>query len=201
MARNRSRTSSPPVPVRPARRAIRPLQLWAAIAAVAVLGTGAAVFLAAQPAPGHEWHALPPDLGRIRWVSTTTDPNIDPPLAPDWIRKLHANHIPFPTDLPLTPPGASFGSNASGAVWYLIQNNRPTNDLWHAEKSSVKITDATGKDVPWPGGTGSALVDGERRLQYLYLGVPSSLSGTGARLHLRVARFDGPTSAEVSLPF
>jgi hypothetical protein len=151
------------------------------------------------------WQPLKPDFGRIRWVETSASPTVDPPLAPEWVRNLHRRGIPWPTDLPLTPPGASFGANPGAAAWFLVQSNRPSLEMWTVDKRTVKLTDAAGREVPWPGGSGAALVDAERRLQYVYLGVPRELSGTGARVRFRLTRFQatgpGPTSEEVSLPF
>jgi hypothetical protein len=69
------------------------------------------------------------------------------------------------------------------------------------DKGSVKILDAANKEVPWPGGSGAVLVDSDRRLQYVYLGVPGELSGKGARITFRLNRFDGPTTDPVILPF
>jgi hypothetical protein len=187
-----------PPPDRSPRR--RP---WRLIALVIFLI--AAVYVA-WPKP-HGWQPLRPRLGRIRWVSTRTDFLVEHPLAPGWIRSLHKAGIPWPTDLPLEPLGATFGSGGQQtSAWYLIQSAKSTQDLWHVDKPSIRITDAGGQTVEWPGGTGSVLVDDHRRLQLLYLGVPQALSGKGAHLHFRLARFgegSGPEvrSEEVDVPF
>jgi len=150
------------------------------------------------------WYSLGDPYGRIRWVATRSEAAIEPPVAPEWVRDLRRRGIPWPTDLPLEPLGASFGAPSGAArpvAWFLIQSSQPSQDLWHVDKSSVKITDSAGKEHPWPGGSGAVLVDADRRLQYLYLGIDPELSGKGARLHFRLARFDGPTTELVSVPF
>lgn len=193
---SRRRSTTPTAPPRPARTR----RNWTLVFLGFLLLVAAVI---AWPHP-HGWQSLGATHGRIRWVATRSDPAIEPPIAPDWIRDLRARGIPWPTDLPLEPLGASFGSPSSTGrpvAWYLIQSSQPSQDLWHVDKESVKIRDAAGKEVPWPGGSGAVLVDPERRLQYLYLGVPLELSGTGARLHFRLAHFGGSTTETVSMPF
>jgi hypothetical protein len=159
------------------------------------------IIRAVGPSPGDRgWRSLGKDAGRIRWVETRTDGSTEAPLAPGWIRDLNTRGIPWPSDLPLAPLPASFGSNPAVA-WYVIRSARPSRELWHLDKESVHLTDASGNEVPWEGATGAVLIDSERRLQYLHVGVPRELSGTGARLRLRVSRFEGPVSREVRLPF
>ena len=148
-------------------------------------------------------------MGAIRWAETTTDANVEPPLAPKWIRDLREKGIPWPTDQPLKPTGAMFGAMGGGAqqtaAWYLIQSKNASNELWSLDKESVRMTDAQGKEQSWPGGSGSALVDSDRKLQYVYLIVPKDLSGTGATLRFRLRRGYSATSnertEEVTLPF
>ncbi|MCC2670413.1 MAG: hypothetical protein K0Q72_2884 [Armatimonadetes bacterium] len=157
----------------------------------------------AWPHP-HGWQSLGAPHGRIRFVLTRSEASIEPPVAPDWIRKFRSYGIPWPTDLPLEPIGASFGSPSPGgnpAAWYLIQSAQPSNELWHVEKTSVKLKDAAGKEIDWPGGSGAVLVNSDRRLQFIYLGVPSGLSNTGCQIQFRLSRFDGPTTDLVTLPF
>jgi hypothetical protein len=177
---------------------------WLALALFVLAGFA----LLTQP-NAHRWMALPPNMGRIRWAETTTDTNVEPPLAPKWIRDMHDKGIPWPTDQPLKPTGAMFGAIGGGseqtAVWYLIQSRISSNELWSLEKETVRMTDAQGKEQPWPGGSGSALVDSDRKLQYVYMIVPKELSGTGATLHFQLRRGFGVTPADrsnsVSLPF
>jgi hypothetical protein len=73
------------------------------------------------------------------------------------------------------------------------------------EKESVQMIDAQGKEQPWLGGTGSDLVDSDRKLQYVYMIVRKDLSGTGATLRFRLRRGFGVQPADrsddVSLPF
>jgi hypothetical protein len=186
----------------PSRRRFR--KRWLALAMLVLAGFA----LFTQPNP-HGWKPLPPNMGRIRWAETTTDANVEPPLAPKWIRDLHERGIPWPTDQPLKPTGAMFGAMGGGseqtAAWYLIQSKTASNELWSLEKDTVKMLDALGNERPWPGGSGSALVDSDRKLQYVYLLVPKELSGTGATLRLRFRRGFGATptdrSEEVALPF
>ena len=157
----------------------------------------------AWPHP-HGWQSLGAPYGRARWAATRTDSAIEPPIAPEWIRNLRKRGIPWPTDLPLEPLGASFGApspNGRPAAWFLVQSAQPSQELWHVDKGSVKILNAANKEVPWPGGSGAVLVDSDRRLQYVYLGVPPELSGKGARITFRLSRFDGPTTDPVILPF
>lgn len=147
-------------------------------------------------------------MGRIRWVETKTDALVEHPLAPGWIRSLRKAGIPWPTDLPLEPLGATFGGGEGGqtSAWYLVQSAEPTLQLWHVDKKSLRVTDASGKAVEWPGGTGSVLVDSHRRLQLLYVGVPPDLSRKGGHLRFRLSRFGDEghqetRTAEVDLPF
>ena len=157
----------------------------------------------AWPHP-HGWQSLGAPHGRIRFVVTRSETSIEPPVAPDWIRKFRSAGIPWPTDLPLEPLGASFGTPSSAghpAAWYLIQSAQPSKELWHVDKETVKIKDASGKELSWPGGSGAVLVNSDRRLQFVYLGVPDGLAGSGAQLQFRVSRFDGPASELVTLPF
>jgi hypothetical protein len=203
MPRTRART-------RRADRLPRRRRSWPLIGILLTLIAGAAV---AWPNP-HSWQTLGPKLGRIRWVETHTGMPGEAPLAPGWIRTLRRSGIPWPTDLPLEPVPASFGGGSGdgqAAAWYLVHSARRSNDLWHLEKRSVKLTDGRGAEVPWPGqplsddgwpgGSGAVLIDGERRLHYLYLGVPRELSGTGAHLRFRLSQFNGPTSQEVTVAF
>src|SRR5688572_161610 len=145
-----------------------------------------------------------PHLGRIRWVATRTDVDGQHPLAPGWIRAARKSSIPWPTDLPLEPLGPAFGPGT--AAWYLVQSARASDELWNVDKNSVRLLDPSGAPVEWPGGTGSALVDFDRRLQFVYLRVPESLSRTGARLKFRVTRSTGSLrdtsiSQELNVPF
>jgi len=187
----------------PPRRVLR----WPVLAiALVVLGGLAAAARLTWP-DAHGWHSLGNGLGRIRWAETVTGFAVEPPLAPQWVRDLRARGLPWPTDQPIQPLGAGFGTGGGEqtAAWYVIQSARPANELWAVDKQTLRLMDATGKEVPWPGGSGAALIDGERGLQYLYLGVPRELSGTGARLRFRLVRFEGPgrgpVSEELSLPF
>lgn len=192
-----TRNSQPkPAPRRWSRRRI--------FALVGVVLGGTAAFVALGIASGpHAWRPLGGDHGRIRWAETRTDFAVEPPLAPEWIRNLRKRGIPWPTDQPLEPPGASFAADGAEhtVAWYVVQSSRATNELWHVQKDSVRITDAEGQEVYWPGGTGAVLIDPDRNLQYLYLGVPQQLSGTEARISFRLSRFDGPTTPEIVLPF
>ncbi|MGV3720500.1 MAG: hypothetical protein ACO1SX_06270 [Actinomycetota bacterium] len=193
---SRRPTPAPDVrrPSKPARRS------WTLVFLSALLAVAAVI---AWPRP-QVWYSLGDQYGRIRWVATRSEAAIEPPVAPDWVRDLRRRGIPWPTDLPLEPLGASFGApsgNNRHVAWYLIQSSQPSKDLWHVDKTSVKITDAAGKERPWPGGSGAVLVDAERRLQYLYLGIDPELAGKGGRLHFRLARFEGPTTELVSVPF
>lgn len=157
----------------------------------------------AWPHP-HGWQSLGAPYGRARWAATRTEAAIEPPVAPEWIRDLRKKGIPWPTDLPLEPLGASFGApspNGRPVAWFLVQSAQPSQELWHVDKGSVKILDAANKELPWPGGSGAVLVDSERHLQYIYLGVPAELSGKGARITFRLNRFDGPTTDPVTLSF
>ncbi len=173
-------------------------------ALIGILVGGSAAFatlgLASSP---HAWRPLGGDHGRIRWAETRTDYAVEPPLAPEWIRDLRKRGVPWPTDQPLEPPGASFAADGAEhtVAWYVVQSSRSTNELWHVQKDSVRVTDAQGQEVYWPGGTGAVLIDPDRNLQYLYLGVPRQLSGTEARIRFRLSRFDGPTTPEIILPF
>lgn len=171
---------------------------------IGILLGGAAAFLALGHASGpYSWRALGGGHGRIRWAETRTDYAVEPPLAPEWIRDLRKRGLPWPTDQPLEPPGASFAADGAEhtVAWYVIQSSRTTNELWHVEKNSVRVLDAEGQEVFWPGGTGAVLIDPDRNLQYLYVGVPRQLSGTEARIRFRLSRFDGPTTPEITLPF
>ncbi len=168
------------------------------LAGLLLLAAAVGAIIAARPGP-HGWHDLGPGLGRIRWIETSTGPTVEPPLAPKWVRDLRARGIPWPTDLLLQPSGASFGASGGAAAWYLVQSPLGADEFWHPDKASIRITDPGGREVPWPGGTGAAAADGDRH--YLYLGVPPDLAGKGARLHLRLTRFRGPTSRELALPF
>lgn len=193
---SRRRTPTPDATRRPARSR----RNWTLVFLGFLLLVAAVI---AWPHP-HGWQSLGTAHGRIRWVATRSDPAIEPPTAPEWIRNFRRRGIPWPTDLPLEPLGASFGApspEGRPVAWYLVQSSQSTLDLWHVDKDSVKITDAAGKELPWPGGSGAVLVDADRRLQYLYLGVPEGLTGSGAHLQFRLTRFDGPTTETVSLPF
>jgi hypothetical protein len=177
---------------------------WRLIALVITLLAVGYVF---WPKP-HGWQPLGTRLGRIRWVSTRTDFLVEHPLAPGWIRWLHGVGFPWPTDLPLEPLGATFGGSGTQqtSAWYLVQSAKPTQELWHVDKESIRVIGPNGAAVEWPGGTGAVLVDSRRRLQLLYLGVPASLTGKGAHLHFRLARFnDGPgadtKTQEIDVPF
>lgn len=176
---------------------------WRLIAGVIFL---LALAFAVWPKP-HGWQPLGPGMGRIRWVETRTDSKGDHPLAPGWIRSLRRAGIPWPTDLPLEPLGASFGGGGQQtSAWYLVQSAKPSQQLWHVDKSSLRITDAHGAEVEWPGGTGSVLVDSRRRLQLLYIGVPPHLAHKGARVRFQLARFAEEDHQEtktgpVELPF
>lgn len=137
-------------------------------------------------------------------MESRTDTAVQPPLAPEWVRTLRGWGLPWPTDLPTQPVGASFGLGGGAeqsVAWYLVESHQEVNELWHLEKNSVRITDLEGKEVLWPGGTGAALADGPRRLQFLYLGVPRELAGKGGTVRFRLSRFQGATTEEVELPF
>lgn len=180
------------------RRRRRPPSLLLLL--VVIVGALAVFF---WPNP-HAWQRLEPRLGRVRWVETRTDTLVEHPLAPAWVRNLHQKGIPWPTDLPLAPLGGSFGAPGSGdttSAWYLIQSAEPTKELWFVDKSTLRLTDAQNREIPWPGGTGALLVDPNRRLQFLYLGVPRELSGKGAHLHVQFRQFQGAASQSVTLPF
>lgn len=173
---------------------------WRLVALVIIL---AAAGFTLWPRP-HGWQSLGPGMGRIRWADTRTDALVEHPLAPQWIRSLRRAGIPWPTDLPLEPLGATFGESGAEttSAWYLVQSVRPSPELWHLDKDSVRLSNAQGQPVEWPGGTGSVLVDAHRRLQLLYVGVPRELSRTGAQIRFRLKRFDDTASTEeVSLPF
>lgn len=162
-----------------------------------------ALFLLAPTGP-HGWRELAPDQGRIRWVESRTDAMVQPPLAPEWVRALRGWGLPWPTDLPTQAVGASFGLGGGAeqtVAWYLIQSSRSANELWHLDKPSLRLADQEGKEVLWPGGTGAALSDDARRLQFLYLGVPRELAGKGGHVRFRLARFQGAPTSEVELPF
>ena len=150
----------------------------------------------------HGWRHLEGQLS-IRWVETRTDFTIEPPLAPQWIRDLRKRGIHVPTDLPLERPGASFAAdgNKHTVAWYVIKSAKPSNDLWHVDKESIQVFAVSGEQLPWPGGTGSVLIDHERNLQFLYLGVPPELVGKRANIRLRLARFDGTKTEEIAVPF
>jgi hypothetical protein len=191
--RRRGRSRTIPPEARPRRRRWRTIGL---------LIIAAAAVSAFWPKP-QSWHSLGPHTGRIRWAGTRTDELGEHPLAPAWIRALRKAGIPWPTDLPLEPLGPSFGPGT--AAWYLVQSTRPSDELWSVDKETVRILDAKGAESPWGMGTGSALVDGDRRLQFVYLGVPQELSRKGASLKFRLRRVTGPgqmdTSQEVVVPF
>lgn len=183
--------------IAPERRRRRP---WRIVALFIILAAAALIF---WPRP-HGWQSLGPGTGRIRWVESRTDTRVEHPLAPAWIRSLRKSGIPWPTDLPLEPLGATFGDGVTSttSAWYLVQSARPTQELWHLDKDSVHLSDARGNPVEWTGGTGSVLVDPHRRLQFLYVGVPAEQKGTGAVLRFRLKRFeDSRTTDEVTLPF
>lgn len=187
-----------PEPALPVRR--RPIRTAAAVLAVGVV---IALLLIAPPGP-HGWRDLPPGFGRIRWVESRTDASVQPPLAPGWVRTLRGWGLPWPTDLPTQPVGASFGLGGGSeqtVAWYLVQSATEANELWHLEKNSVRLADVEGKEVLWPGGTGAALADGPQRLQFLYLGVPRELAGKGGTVRFRLSRFGGSSTEEVELPF
>ena len=87
----------------------------------------------AWPHP-HGWQSLGASYGRVRWAATRTEAAIEPPVAPEWIRNLRQRGIPWPTDLPLTPLGASFGApspEGRPVAWYLVQSAQPSQELWH----------------------------------------------------------------------
>jgi hypothetical protein len=173
-----------------------------------VLAAGVAALLVAGLVwllvPGaHSWHDLDGKYGRIRWVETRTDPLIQPPFAPQWIRTLHRYGIPWPTDLPLEQPSASFGGPGRSVdqtvAWFLIESDYEPNELWKIDKNSVAVFDREKHPVPWPGGTGSSRVDDARHLSYVWLGVPPGLSGTGAHLRFRLMRLEGAVTRPVEL--
>ncbi len=169
-----------------------------------LFGLGAAVGLLAGALAGsypmgeHGWRSLGPGQGTIRWVTVTRGSPVAAPLAPAWIRRLRAAGIPWPTDLPLEPLPASFGGgDGDVAAWFLIRTPGPRKELWHLDKASVELADASGRKGPWEGGTGAVRAGEDRQL--LYLGLPPGLTASGpATLRLRLALFNGERTQKVT---
>ena len=168
------------------RRWLRALAVLLLVAAALVGG----VLLGTAPSGAHAWQPLGAGRGSIRWVETATEPAVRPPMAPEWVRRLRRRRIPWPTDLPVEPPAASFGAAGdSAAAWFLVRSARPQKDLWHVDKASVRLTDPAGRPVPWEGGSGTARVDSDGRTQLLYLRLPLGLAKQrGVQLGFRLAR-------------
>jgi hypothetical protein len=165
------------------------------------LAAGAAGFLAwSMPRGVHAWQPLGAGLGQARWVETAKGGPLAPPTAPDWVRQLRAWRIPWPTDLPVEPPAASFGSADGEAVaWFLVRSEQPEKELWHLEKDSVRIVDAAGHKIPWEGGTGAARLGPGDDLQALYLRLPPELAGApGTTLRFRLRRSRRETTPELT---
>ena len=195
MSRKRRKAPVSP-PIRSRRR-------WWLLAIPILIAAGITV-LAATPG-SHGWQSLGNNFGRIRWVETVSGPLIEPPLAPEWVRRLRKAGIPWPTDLPLEPSGASFGSPGGGmdqtAAWYLIETSYRPDEFWHVDKRSSFLVDVNGKQQEWQSGGGSSRIDERRHTNYLWVRVPKELSNTGARLHLHLQRFEGTATKELVLPF
>jgi hypothetical protein len=152
------------------------------------------------PRGAHGWQSLGAGEGEARWVETTQGGPIAPPMAPEWVRRLRRLHIPWPTDLPTAPSPASFGAGGdTPVVWLLVRSATSQKELWHVEKSSVRLVDAARHEIPWEGGSGAARVAGDEPSQLLYLRLPPELAGApGTKLHLRLTRLHGPASAPLT---
>jgi hypothetical protein len=168
---------------------------WRIGCALSIAAAFASTFILIGLADPHGWQPLAPGRGKIRWVATQSDEKggkIEPPLTPDWIRDLRRRGVPWPTDLPMEPTGAQVAVPSDGTkhciAWYLIESKQPSQELWHLDKPSVKVTDAKGDLVPSPSGSGAILLDEQRHLQYLYVAVPCEHTGTGTRLRTRLIR-------------
>jgi len=168
------------------------------IGAVAGLILGA--LASAYPFGRHGWQPLGAGLGDIRWVTIARDVEISPPMASDWIVRLRERGVPWPTDLPLKPPGATFGGNERVDVaWFLIRPESRRRELWHIDKPSVRLTDAAGHDTPWEGGSGSVLAVPEKGSQLCYMRLPpEALLRQGLRITFRLATFGNEYSRQVS---
>lgn len=151
------------------------------------------------------WIPLEPGLGRIRWVGTRVDPIVQPPLAPDWVRRLHDHGIPWPTDLLDEPAGASFGSGGGPVAWYVVESTRESLELWRLDKASVQWV---GLGAPPAVGqesveSGAVAHPTHQRRQFLYLGIPPSVrqSSSQGRLRLQLIRGRSESTQPVDLPF
>jgi hypothetical protein len=175
-----------------------PLLGWT-LGALAAGAAGLVVW--SMPRGAHAWQSLGPGLGQVRWVETAKGGPLAPPVAPDWVRQLRQWRIPWPTDLPVEPPGASFGTADGDAVaWFLVRSEQPQKELWHLDKSSVRIVDAAGHRIPWEGGTGAARLAPGDDLQALYMRLPPELAGApGTTLRFRLLR--GRSEATPELTF
>ena len=179
-----------------ARRGFSPrlmvtLTLIVVAMAALILGPGSAA---------HRWQNLP-GVGRIRWAGTRAGAAFEPPVAPGYLRLLGRLGLPVGSDLPLEPLGVSYGGGAGrAAVWYVIEAAFPNNDLWQVDKTTLRLLDAAGAEIPAPGGSGAALIDSDRGLQFVYVAVPEERAERGGHLTFRLVR-ELETSVEVTLPY
>lgn len=177
-------------------RLLRGLLLATGAAAGLILGAVASTY----PFGRHGWQSLGPGLGQIRWVTIARDAELSPPTASDWVVRLRERDVPWPTDLPLKHTGVTFGGNErSTAAWFLIQPERPRKELWHIDKPTVRLTDAGDHEIPWDGGSGSALAVPDAGSQLCYARLPpQALLRQGLRIRFRLATFGGEHSREVA---
>ena len=193
MARKRKRSAPPPP--KPARRR------WL-IGGLAVLGVLLAAVLILAPMaetlpPGRGWQDMGGGHGQVRLAAVTRGYAIVPPTAPEWVRGLRRNHIPWPTDLPLEPLAASFGPppgalSDTTAAWFIVRCSPEEKSLWGIDKTSVEISDAAGaRKFDLEGGPGAAVIDPDRKTEYVYLTIPQELTTARAarvRFRLRLDR-------------
>ncbi len=196
MARKRKKAAPPPP--KPARR-----RRWL-IATLSTLGVLLVGTLIVAPMvetfpPGRGWQDMGDGHGHARFAGVTRGYAIIPPTAPEWVRTLRRYHIPWPTDMPLEALPASFGPppgalSDTTAAWFIVRCSPQEKSLWGIDKTSVTLSDAEGSRVfPLDGGPGAAVIDPDRKTQYVYLTIPQDLSAARtARVQFRL-RLDRDT--------